>query len=153
MLLSGWVVAVRCAARTEDGGLVASRVVLVHTASDVARPRSPGVARSMAASAIAALPDLRGMPDVMAWFAAVTERHETSIDRRRARERALHDRQAEQAPVQPGLFDRRALRAAEELSESARAIHAEHRRRIDALDRARRPVLSFTPMAVLIVWR
>jgi hypothetical protein len=80
-------------------------------------------------------------------------RHETSIDRRRARERALHDRQADTAPVQPGLFDRRALRAAEELSESERAIHAEHRQRIDALDTARRPVFSLTPMAVLIVWR
>ena len=107
----------------------------------------------MAAEAIAALPDLHVTPDLTAWFAAVTERHETSIDRRRAREKALHDRQAEKAPVQPGLFDRRALRAAEELSESERGIHEEHRRRIDALDRARRPVFSFTPIAVLIVWR
>ena len=56
-------------------------------------------------------------------------------------------------PVQPGLFDQRALRAAEDVSDAERAITADHERRIAALERARRLHLSSTPMAVLIVWR
>jgi len=152
-LASGRVVALRCTARTDDGDLVATRIVLLHAGCEVVRPRTRGEARAIAAAAVAALPDLRGTPDFAAWSAAVTRRHEASIDRRRARERALHDRQAERAPVQPGLFDRRALRAAAEWSDNERAIHAEHRRRIDALERARRPHFSCTPIAVLIVWR
>ncbi len=87
------------------------------------------------------------------WFTAVTGIHERSIDRRVTREKALHDRAATNVPVQPGLFDRRALRAAEDLSDTERAIRTEHRQRIAALDRARRTRLSCTPMAVLIAWR
>jgi hypothetical protein len=108
----------------------------------------------MAARAIACLPDLcNAIPELAGWVARVTEIHERSIDRRLAREIALRDRRAENRPVQPGLFDRRAVRAAEELSGGERAIHAEHGLRIAALDRARRPRVSCTPMAVLILWR
>jgi hypothetical protein len=83
----------------------------------------------------------------------VTGIHERSIDRRLARETALHDRAATNVPIQPGLFDRRALRAAEDLSDTERAIRAEHLRRIAALDRARQTRLTCSPIAVLIVWR
>ncbi len=93
------------------------------------------------------------LPGVAGWFARVTAIHEKSTDGRLARETALHDRQARAVAVQPGLFDRRAVRAAEKPSENERAIRAEHRHRIAALDRGRRLRLSCTPFAVLIAWR
>jgi hypothetical protein len=42
---------------------------------------------------------------------------------------------------------------ADDRSENDRTIHAEHRWRIAALERARRLRLSCTPIGVLIVWR
>ncbi len=153
-LANGFVVASRCTARTEDGDLIASRAILFHVACDIARPASRLAARSMAAQAIACLPDVCDtFPEVADWVAGVTGIHERSIDCRLAREIALHNRATETAPVQPGLFDRRALRAAEELSSGERAIHAEHRLRIAALDRGRRSRVSCIPVAVLILWR
>jgi hypothetical protein len=108
----------------------------------------------MAARAVACLPDVYDtFPEVAGWVAGVTGIHERSIDRRLAREMALHGHAADTAPIQPGLFDRRALRAAEALAGGERAIHEEHRLRIAALDRARRSLVSSTPMAVLILWR
>jgi ERCC4-related helicase len=152
-LPAGFVVAIRCGARTEDGEVVATRVVLVHAARDVARPPTPAAARATAATALAALPDLKRIAGVASWFAAIEHIHERSIDGRRAREAAMQERRTANAPVQPGLFDRRAMREADESSGTDRAIHAEHRRRIEALDRARRPRRSCIPVAVLVVWR
>jgi hypothetical protein len=153
-LSPGFVVAIRCTARTEDADLIASRVILVHAPDEIVRPAGHAAARSMAAATIALVSGLSDtLPEVAGWFARVTEIHEKSIDSRVARETALHDRQPGAVAVQPGLFDRRAVRAAERLSESQRAIRAEHRRRAAALDRARRLRLSCTPLAVLIAWR
>ena len=152
-LRPGFLVTIRCAVRTEDGGVVATRVVLVHAARDVARPPTPAAARAMAVKALGALPDLQEIAGVRAWFAAMETIHVRSIDSRRARETAMHERRTANAPIQPGLFDRRAVREAEESSGTDRAIHAEHRLKIAWLDRARRPRLSCTPVAVLVVWR
>jgi hypothetical protein len=153
-LAPGFVVATRCTARTEDGDLIASRVILVHAPDEIVRPAGHAAARSMATATMALVSGLSDMlPEVAGWFARVTEIHERSIDGRLARETALHDRLARAVAVQPGLFDRRAVRAAEKLSENERATRAEHRRRIAALDRARRLRLSCTPLAVLIAWR
>ena len=154
VLPAGFVVAVDCSARVEDGDLIASRVALVHARSTVEKPPSRAAARALAAAASGALPDMSAViPDLTAWFEGVTRTHERSIDARVAREAALRGRPAARALVQPGLFDRRALRAAEDLSENDRTIHAEHRSRIAALERARRLRLSCTPIGVLIVWR
>jgi superfamily II DNA or RNA helicase len=151
---SSIVAAVHCVARTEDGDLVADRVLLVQAHGDAARPATPAAARSIAATAVEALPNVRdAFPEVARWFATVTGIHERSIDSRLAREVALHDRAATSVPVQPGLFDRRPFGAAEDLSDTDRATRTEHRRRIAAFERARRTRLSCTPMAVLIVWR
>ena len=153
-LSSGIIAAVRCAARTEDGDLVAERLMLVQRACDTARPPTRAAARSLAAAAAAALPDLRdACPDLGRWFLSVNGIHERAIDLRIARETALRHRAAASGPIQPGLFDRRAWRAAEDLADGERTIQAEHGRRIAALDRARRTRFSCTPMAVLIVWR
>lgn len=153
-LTPGFVVAIRCAARTEEGEAIATRVVLVHISSDTARPASRRAARAIAAKAIACLPDAHeALPETAAWFAGVVEHHRQSIDGRVAREQAMRDRAAMPAPVQPGLFDRRALRAADELSDVERAVAADHERRLAALECARHVRLSSTPIAVLVVWR
>ena len=152
---SGFVVAVRCAARTEDGEVVATRVVLVHAArDDVARPPTLAAARAMAADALAALPDLREIAGVRELVCGHGEDPRAS-DRRSAvpARRPCDERLTAKAPIQPGLFDRRAVREAEETSSADRAIHAEHRLKIDWLDRARPSRLSCTPVAVLVVWR
>jgi hypothetical protein len=153
-LAPGFVVAIRCAARTEAGEPIATRVVLVHVSSNVARPASRRVARAMAVKAIACLPDAHdAFPETAAWFARAVEQHQQSIDRRVTREKTMRDCAAAPAPVQPGLFDRRALRAADDSSDAERAIAADHERRLSALERARHPRLSSTPIAVLVVWR
>ena len=153
-LATGFVVAIRCSARTEDGAVIGTRVVVVHGESDVARPPSRRMARSVAARGIAALPDIaETIPALTAWFATVSQTHGQSVDRRLSRETAMHDRRAARLTIQPGLFDRRALRAAEDLSDAERAIRAEHHRHIAALTRARPLTLACQPMAVLIVWR
>ena len=145
--------ALECLAGTEDGDTIASRVALLHVRGSVARPPTRAAARAIAARAIAALPHTSDtVPDLTGWFDRATLVHQRSVDARLAREAALGGRTATNALVQPGLFDRRALRAAEELSEVERTIDAEHRRRIAALERARRLHLSCTPIAVLIVW-
>lgn len=155
-LANGFVLALECRARTEDGDSVATRVVLLHARSHVARPPTRAAARAIAARAIDALAHPPGtVPDLAGWFEKATQIHQRSIDSRLAREAALLDRTAANVPdglVQPGLFDRRALRAAAELSESERAMHAEHQRRIAALERARQLHLSLAPIGVLIVW-
>ena len=153
-LPAGLVVAVRCDAVTADGDVPAARVVLLHLAGDRARPSSHAAARSMGIAAIAATHDVeRLVPDLAEWFTNVRRTHETAVDRRRAREAALRDRPAAVGDVQPGLFDRRAVRAADALSDVDRAIRSEHHRRIEALDRSRSLTLACRPAAVLIVWR
>lgn len=153
-LSNGVVVALECVARTEDGDPIASRVMLLHVRGNMARPSTRAAARAIAARAIEACPHTSGtVPGLADWVEKATQIHQRSIDNRLAREAALLHRASANVAVQPGLFDRRALREADELSERERAIHAEHRRRIAALERARRGHLSSTPIAVLIVWR
>jgi ERCC4-related helicase len=153
-LASGFVVALACVARTGDGDSIASRVVLLHARGNVPRPGTRAETRALAAKAIDGLPRPGDtVPDLACWFEKASEIHGRSIDSRLTRETALLGRTSANAPVQPGLFDRRALRAAEEVSEGERALQAEHHRRIAALERARPLYLSCTPIGVLIVWR
>jgi hypothetical protein len=108
----------------------------------------------MAATAIASFPDARQVvSDLPSWFEGVQRIHHASIDGRVARERALLHRPSARLAVQRGLFDRRALRAAEEVSGAERDIQSAHHRRLEALEHARPLHLSCTPIAVLIVWR
>ena len=152
-LMPGFVAAIRCDARTEEGDLIAARMVLAHVSCGVARPASRREARSMAAGAMACLPNVYdAIPETAEWFRRTTGQHHRSIDQRVTREKAMLGRRAVPVPVQPGLFDRRALRAAEDMSEAERAIAADHEHRITALESARRLRPSSTPVAVLIVW-
>ena len=151
----GFLVAIRCAVRTEDGEVVATRVVLVHAARDVARPPTPAAARAMAAKALDALPDLqddrrRARRGSRPWSRSTRARSTAAAPARRR----MHERRTANAPIQPGLFDRRAVREAEESSGADRAIHAEHRLKIDsARSRAGGRGFPARPLAVLVVWR
>jgi hypothetical protein len=129
-------------------------MVLAHVSCGVARPASRREARSLAAGAVECLPNVYdAIPETAEWFLQAREQHQRSIDRRVTREKAMQGRRAVSKAVQPGLFDRRALRAAEDMSETERANAAEHEQRITALERARRLQPASTPIAVLIVWR
>jgi hypothetical protein len=110
--------------------------------------------RSIALAAIAAARDVeRLVPELSDWLADVRGIHEAGVDARRAREQDLRDRPGAAGIVQPGLFDRRAVREAETLSDVERALRSEHQRRIEAFDRSRPLTLVCTPAAVLVVWR
>jgi hypothetical protein len=147
----GIVVVVRAIARTPDGALVASRVSALHVPRAAVKPRSPREARNFAAPVLAAIRDFRDV-ETAAWFSAASVIHERSIGRRLQRERALLAQQQDQPAVQPGLFDRRALRAAGHLSNTEHARRREHHERIAALERARGLDLACEPVAVLIAW-
>jgi hypothetical protein len=58
-----------------------------------------------------------------------------------------------QPVVQPGLFDRRALAAAERRIELGADLAAAHAERIASLERSRTLRLVSSPLAVLIAWR
>ena len=153
-LASGVVLVIECRVQTEDGDPIASRVAILHARGDMTRPPTLAAARALAAMAIEALPPLPELiPGLAGWVETATHVHQRSIDNRLARESALLGRTGAPKLLQPGLFDRRAVRAAEELAEGERSLQAEHHRQIAVLERARSAHLSFTPIAVLIVWR
>ena len=79
--------------------------------------------------------------------------HQAGVDGRIAREVELMDRRRDHRVVQPGLFDRRALSAAERLTAAEDVLIDEHRRHIAALERSRALDLRCALSAVLIVWR
>jgi hypothetical protein len=152
-LTSGVVVAIRCTARTDDDDAVATYLTAVHLPRPTPKPESPAAARAVAAAAVAALPDARTLSVVSAWFDTVARTHERTIAARLMRETALLGLQPDQGPIQPGLFDRRALRAAAEDGAVEDARRGEHRARIAALEKSRRLHLACESTAVLIVWR
>jgi superfamily II DNA or RNA helicase len=154
LLRAGVVLVMRCTARSEEGDVAAHRVVALHASGNPPKPPTPAAARAMAATAIASFPDTRQVvSDLPSWFEDVQRIHHASIDRRVARERALLHRPAARLSVQRGLFDRRALRAAEEVSGAERDIQSAHHRRLEALEHLRPLHLSCIPVAVLIAWR
>jgi hypothetical protein len=168
LLDPGVVFAFRVVAQTDDGDVVAERIDLVHVGGDVGRPRRARAARALAAaaierwlpSAVAAIgPPSRqtrfGETGGWAWFENAQHAHERAVDRRLAREAALRDRSDAhgQPEVQPGLFDRRAVReaaGATRLQERLRAAHDAH---FAVLSRSRELQCSTLLAGVLIVWR
>ena len=152
--LGGFVVAIRCAARTEDGEVVASRVVLVHAAAPRPaagdarrgpgdggggdrRPAGPGGDRRRCA------------PGSRPWRRSTNTRSTVAVPARRPC--TSGGRRTGRSSPDYSIGERSARPRRSPAAD--RAIHAEHRRRIDGLDRARRPRLSCTPVAVLVVWR
>jgi superfamily II DNA or RNA helicase len=154
-LAGGCAIVVRTVAQTSAGVEVAQRCAIVHVPRDIVKPRAARDARRAAAvgaEAILARLD-ECVPDLQPWFHETVRVHAAAIDARIQRETALRDRRADTAPVQRGLFDRRALFAADRQSELERTLHSQHTERLLALERERTLQLSATPAGVLIVWR
>jgi hypothetical protein len=152
-LRAGCVAIVSTAARTGDGALVAARQSAVHVAAEPERPRTAAAAKRIASALLEAL-DLRAaLPDVNGWFADVRRVHETAIDARVAREREIREPAQNKHAVQPGLFDRRAVSAADRAADAAERLLEAHRSEIEALERSRELRLTCSVSAVLILWR
>ncbi len=154
-MAAGWVIAIRLVADTTDGDVAAERLILVHATGAPRRPTSAAEARRSAAEAIESVRPRLGdaVPDLASWRAAMERAHDRSVDAQILREAALRDRRVDHTPVQPGLFDRRALVAAERRDERARAAWTEHADRIGRLEARRRLRMAAIPAAVLILWR
>jgi len=150
---SGYAILVACSARTGDGFLVAERQIVLHVPGEPARPSTADAARR-AAVALRDLPDLRtAVPEIDRWFARIQAAHAAGLDRRLAREQEMREQRSDRTAVQPGLFDRRAVTAAGHATAAAARLLEEHRRHIEALERARALRLRCVPAAVLVAWR
>jgi hypothetical protein len=149
----GLVICARCAAARADGLVIADRLAIVHVPGRAGRP-SAAQAREAGAFAVEIGRELpAALPDIDRWLTAVRQEHEAAVDRRLAREAAMLARCTPSSEIQPGLFDNRALRLADERSRIDRGIEDEHRRRLELLARARPIHVTCTPVAVLIAWR
>jgi hypothetical protein len=149
------VVVLRCTAHTADGTIVASRAASIHVAGAPGKPATRGEARELASRTIERAHSWTAViPGLAEWFETVQRQHGTSIDAMHNREELLRAAlPGEQEQVQPGLFDRRAVSAAERKAGLDAALEEAQRQRIDALRRARGLELHCDPAAVLIVWR
>jgi superfamily II DNA or RNA helicase len=159
LLRPGFVIALRCTARTSAGSMVSGRLAIVHVPDDSEAPRPPraGDVRMRATAAVDRL--VRGqadaIPQVPEWFDDVQRAHAGAVELQIARETALLDQRIarDTTPVQRGLFDRRALAAADRQSIVDAALEEAARERIARLRCGRLLELNVTPAAVLVLWR
>jgi superfamily II DNA or RNA helicase len=152
-LPTGCVVIVCAAARTGDGMLIAARPFLVHVETGSERPRTAAAARAIADRLLKALDARAVIADVDRWFSEVCRSHEAAIDARLVREREIGEPARKRDAVQPGLFDRRAMAAAERAVALAAQVLDAHRLEIGALERSRTLHLTCPVSGVLILWR
>ena len=149
----GYVVAIACTARTIDGFLAARRQILLHVPDQPVRPKTAASAREIATQVLKTLDVTAPVSGVNAWFAEVQAIHNEAVGRQIARETALENRERSADALQPSLFDRRAVAAAERIATSDCHRSEERRRHIEALERSRILHLGCAPSALLIVWR
>ena len=154
---AGYSTAFECVAITSDGDIVARTHRVLHLAARPARPRTAAAVREQAVLALDLLSRAGGISaldhSVNGWFSAVQSTHEATIDRQVHREQALRLAPGPRTLVQPGLFDRRAVAAADEQSRLRDDIDAEHERRLATLQRRRALSLVCDPIGVLVAWR
>ena len=153
----GYALTYTCLAATTDGEIVARTSRVVHLAVRVTRPRTAEEARRAAMTAIDAIARTGGLGELdswlQAWLSAVRAIHQSSIDRQIQRETDLRSASDRPTLIQPGLFDRRALSAADEEERIRGDVNEEHDRRIATLQRRREVSLVCDPLAVLVAWR
>ncbi len=153
-LPTGLFVVIGCAAETVDGAVAAKRLVVLHAGCRPARPLSHAAARADAERVLALAARTRDLdPSVESWFDAVCREHEAAIAMAIEREAALIGEQCARAPVQSGLFERRAIAADERETTRTAAFDREHRHRIAELQRSSSLHLTCEPSLVLISWR
>jgi superfamily II DNA or RNA helicase len=151
----GFVFVVRWTALTGEGVVIDSDLRIVHV---VARSVVP--ARTAADARLAATQAIERHGDVVRqscdeWATARLQRasllHAAVTRRRLDRERFLKSAHEPSPMVQPGLFDRRAHRAADGQLEARAALNEQHDRRIDTLTRSTALETQLSIAAVLIV--
>jgi superfamily II DNA or RNA helicase len=149
------VVAVVRAAAIGDHGLVAQRPLLLHVADpERARPRHPSDARDLASRIRPIVERTAGMlPEIQEWFSEVTRVHGQAVRRRVEREQRMQGDRDGHVQVQPGLFDRRALREAEQRQDARDRRRREHARHVRYLAAALDLRLECLVVGVLVVWR
>lgn len=150
----GCALVVWCVSRTPEGRAVAERPVALHVPGIHSKPAGAEAARTLASAVLALVSDVRTLaPEIDTWFGDASRAHESAVDRMIARETEMRDRPSTWVELQPGLFDRRAVEAADAAQECDTWARAEHESRIAALIRTRVLHLDCTPVAVLITWR
>ncbi len=153
-LRAGYVVVFASTAQTPGGRIAARGVDALFIAAPVERPRTAAAARTSGEMVLAAIPEpLSLLASRRPWLERVATEHASAIDREVARERSLGEKPRARSEIQAGLFDRRAVSAAEGAAERETRAAAEHRRRIEALLHERELTILIRPVAVLIVWR
>jgi superfamily II DNA or RNA helicase len=153
-LAPGYAAIVRVAL-VNDRGVLASRCWLLRAASaDAPCPRTHAEAREMAGRLIPFFESAcRVRDDVAAWMAGAVAVHDGTVRRRILREQALRDAGQAAAELQPGLFDRRALRQADDLARGADERRHEHDSHLRGLEASLAVRVEYSTPAVLVVYR
>jgi superfamily II DNA or RNA helicase len=151
-LPAGVITIVVCTARTPDGFVVGRRFVPFYKPG---RPAKPSSAEALRRAAEAGqVKDPRPLaPDIDRWFDSVRAEHDAAMRRHITREAGLRERGPDRRPLQPGLFDGRAVAAAERAAIAEHLTEETRATRIAALERARTLQLTFEPSAILVIWR
>jgi superfamily II DNA or RNA helicase len=154
-LAPGFVFVVRWTALTCEGTIVDSTLRIVHVHERFATPpRTAGDARRVASEAIERHGNLVRQ-SCGEWASARLERasllHATTMRRLLDRERFLRSVHEPLPIIQPGLFDRRANRAADGHLETRAALYEQHDRQFDTLTRSIALETQLWIAAVLIV--
>lgn len=150
---SGVIVTMVCTARTGEGFVAARKAVAFRLPGTPRRPRSAAEVRALASTFLDQFPPWTSLPGVADWFQQVRVAHEDSVQRALDRLHALRTmRNGSHVPVQPGLFDRRALAAAAGGRDAEDRLASACEDRIGALERTKALELQCDPAAVLIAW-
>lgn len=151
----GILTLVTCAATTIDGFIAARRTLLLHRSCVQSKPRTAGEARQRVAGTEALFENVARLaaPWLTEWFMEARRIHESAVDGRLKREQALLALRRPADAVQPGLFDKRAMRQFEARIESEAEADTRHRERIASLERMRELRLECRPAAILVAWR
>ena len=146
----GTVYLVRIAVATPTGEVAGERVVAVMVAHTPSR-RLAGVRAALEAHR----PSVEDVARAAAadWIADVVASHADSVDAQIARERALAEPERDAVALQPGLFDNRALRGAQEQARYTAAERLARHDRLALLRRRRTVTASAAVTAILLACR
>ena len=95
----------------------------------------------------------KAVPHLRDWIDDMQAMHAAAIAAHINRAAALRDHPAARAPVQRGLFDRRAIVEADSRLARDTALHDEASERIQQLEQSRPLHLDVRPAGVLVLWR
>ena len=156
-LPEGFLFVVRRETTIDEGGIVDTDVVLIHVADAVGTgPIGAAAARRQATAAIDRYaPVVRSIAEDRTRVRSqeTATAHAAILTRLMDRERALFAQRQEPFPLQPGLFDRRAIQRADEAALAANGLAQEHVRRLELLERSMTLKSRCEVVGVLIVGR